>query len=218
MSDQEIPNRLSDTFVCCHYCQATRQLFSMLYINEGWYSGPQKRFFCFCFLNYTKLFFCPLKEGNSSRPSPSSQLKGTERALSFLFSSQNHWFLAPLKVWKAAIPFKSRRTIEKNEYLWGEVATEQTCGFLLHLNRLRHEVLLAWSRASQSPLSGNVNHYQPSMCPRKCPEVREADAHLTTQLWHLGARRAFAYLPMIRGSHLGSEIQDKTLVLQLQLN
>lgn len=60
--------------------------------------------FCF-FFNYTKLFICPLKESNNSRPSPSSQLKGTERALSFLFSSQNHWFLAPLKVWKAAFFF-----------------------------------------------------------------------------------------------------------------
>lgn len=72
-------------------------------------------FWVFFFLNYTTLFFCPLKASNSSRPSPSSQLKGTERALSFLFSIQNHWFLAPLKVWKTAIPFKSRRTTE-NEY------------------------------------------------------------------------------------------------------
>ena len=44
---------------------------------------------CVC-LNYTTLFFSPLKESNSSRPSPSSQLKGTESALSFLFSIHNH--------------------------------------------------------------------------------------------------------------------------------
>ena len=48
ISDQEIPDRRSDTFVCCRDCQATRQLFSMLYINQGWYSGLQERVFFFC--------------------------------------------------------------------------------------------------------------------------------------------------------------------------
>lgn len=86
ISDQEIPDRRSDTFVCCRDCQATRQLFSMLYINQGWYSGLQERVFFFFFSvvvvflkNYPKLLFCPLKESYSFRPNPSSQLKGTER-------------------------------------------------------------------------------------------------------------------------------------------
>lgn len=57
--------------------------------------------------------FSSVLQSNGSRPSPSGQLKGTESALSFLFNIPNHGFLAPFKGWKAAIPFKSRRTIEK---------------------------------------------------------------------------------------------------------
>lgn len=35
--------RLSDTFVCCHYCQATKQFFSMLCANQGWCAGRHQR-------------------------------------------------------------------------------------------------------------------------------------------------------------------------------
>lgn len=75
----------------------------MLCINQGWCSGLQERVFgvcvcvCVCFKLRNTFFFCPLKASNSSSPSPSSQLKGTERALSFLFSIQNHRFLAPFE-------------------------------------------------------------------------------------------------------------------------
>lgn len=97
--------RLSDTFVCCHYCQATKQFFSMLCVNQGWGAGRHQRLcsVAFC-LRRTKLFFCPSKYTTSGGPSPSRQLKDRE--------GQNHSILALLEVWKAATPFSSRELLK----------------------------------------------------------------------------------------------------------
>lgn len=74
-------------------------LFHVVYQRRLVFRTPGK---VFCFFKKLHNTFRLSFKGkfNSSRPSPSSQLKGTERALSFLFSIQNHWFLAPLKVWR----------------------------------------------------------------------------------------------------------------------
>lgn len=159
--------------------------------------GSRKGFFFF--FNYTKLFFYPLKESNHFRPNPSSQLKGTERVLSFLFSSQNHWFLAPLKVWKTAIPFKSTRMVEKwillgrggnRANIWVPSPWWQTQFFTLE--SCSDEKIQVWSPPAMKQSLSNTGPLlsredQPPLSMEHVPqevhgEMRETDAHLPAYL------------------------------------